>query len=135
MIKTFERFVAILLVTCLIGAGIYWVVNEYPGAFGAGGVMGGMEGRGRPQGVPPAFEPGGDASENTSLQGDGARGGFARGPGDGRGHGAHEGGLGSGRWILGMVKNVAIIAVVTLLVGSLQKVISLFTRKRLERAA
>ena len=142
MLKTSVRFLVILLVTCLMGAGVYWVVKSNPTAFGPGDFRGGMEGQGRPGGNSEGFAPGGNTTENNPPegfqsgvpQGQGNRPnrGFERGPGEGHGR---EGGLGSGRWIFGMVKNLAIIALITLLVGLFQKVISLFTRKRTTRVA
>lgn len=140
MLKTSGRLMVILLVSCLIGVGVFWVVKTYPGAFGAGGNMGGLEGRGRPERSTQGFGPGGGASANTFPQGSQAenfqapgnrpRGGFERGPGEG-----HEGGAASGRWVFGMAKNLAVIVLVTLFVGLIQKVFRLFTRKRSLRVA
>lgn len=114
MLKTMLRFMVILLVACLLGAGIYGIVQSNSTSLGAGNVFTGPgDGGNAPALASSGAAP--DATASQNLQD--------------RDHGSEDGFASSGA-ITGILRNIGVIALVTLVVASAQKLLSWVGRRR-----
>jgi hypothetical protein len=127
MLKFIGRFLFFLAVSILLAVGIYALVQRYPSALGLNGQLRGPESRGfsgeRFQGPPAGENDLGGGFPQVRQEMD-----FREG-----GHG-FEGRGGSALGLLGLGKNLVIIALITLAVVGLQKISGLIFRKRSVKA-
>jgi hypothetical protein len=118
MLKFIGRFLVILAVSVLIAGGMYALVQQDPSALGLSNQVRGPEGQlsqnRQFQGLPA----GGDSTNSGVIQ-SGQGTGFREREHDFEGRG------GSGMGFLGILKNLAVFALITLAVVGLQKLISL----------
>lgn len=123
--KTIARLLVILALCGLIGAGIYWFVQSNPALMGAGGLRPGHAG-GEGFSAERTFpsENGFPAGSRPALEG---RGEF-------RGEAHREGASLSPVAFLGILKNLAKIALITVLVWGAQKLFSSVSRRVVKTA-
>lgn len=135
MIKIIKRFIIISLVACLVAAGIYWLVQTNPSIVSSqDGLPGG--GRLRSEGYA-----GRDStfSEETFLDGRFSQNTFGNSPRQGFEGGSFDhnqlGGFLDTRSFGGIVRNLLIIALTTLVVLAIQKLFAVNKRRRLTHAS
>ncbi|MCU0485770.1 MAG: hypothetical protein MUC85_06615 [Anaerolineales bacterium] len=123
MLKTMGRILVILLAIGLVAGGLFWVGQNHPSLLGLEASHSGMlEERYRPgHGTGELFD------RSDTLREDLPMGGFPEGgmrshDGDGR--------LDSSRAVGGILRNILIIALITLLVVGIQKLYSWLFRRR-----
>jgi hypothetical protein len=123
MLKTMARFRVILLVACLLGAGIYGIVQSNFTTLAAGNGFSGPVEQGVSSGNAQAFASSGAASDATIGQN------FQDRDHDSEGESA------SGRAISGILRNMGVIALVTFGVVGAQKLITWVSGRRRSRTA
>lgn len=123
MLKTIGRIVVILLVIGLVAGGLYWIGQNHPAILGLGdNSLGFMEDGTRPER---------EAREMFDRDDDGLRNDLPLDfPGNGMRQHEGIGRLDSGRAWASILRNILIIAVITLLVVGIQKLYSWLFRRR-----
>ncbi len=119
MFKIIGRILVILLVSGLIAGGLYLVVQRNPSVLGTGD-------------RPTAFE--GGLRENFEQINNGSTLPQASTGSSDRPEHFKDGDLSIGRGFLGITRSLIVFSVITLLVVGIQKLFSLFNRKRPVRA-
>jgi hypothetical protein len=122
MLKTIGRLLVILLICSLVAVGIYWFVQHNPSALGAGTDTG-FEGQRRFEGNFQNQVTGVNASRLALLQNGQAGASRLRERG-------LEGRFSPGQASFGILRNIGIFALITILVAGVQKVFSRLFHKR-----
>jgi hypothetical protein len=125
MFKIIGRILIILLVSDLIAGGFFLIVQHNPSALGIGGRQAGFEGRLRRN-----FE----QVNNGSVLSQASNGSATRPARFRDGDRDFGGRVSIGHGLLGVTRNLLVFGSITLLVVSLQKLITRVTRKRPARA-
>jgi hypothetical protein len=122
MLRTIGRIMVILLVIGLVAGGLYWLGQTNPSILSLGDSLPGLmeEGTRPDRGSRELFERG-DATE-SGLSLDFQQDGMRLHNGEGR--------LDSGRAWTSILRNILIIAIITLLVTGIQKLFSWISRRR-----
>lgn len=121
MLKFTGRFVMVLLAACLTALALYAVVQTNTDALGLNGFPGEGERR--------QFSGGQNGAANeAAAEGAMPPSGFGEGRGEGRGE--HGGEAGSILGLAGVLKNLIVIAIMTLAVSAIQKVYATFFKRR-----
>jgi hypothetical protein len=118
MLKFITRFLIFLLLSCLIAAGLYGLVQRSPASALVGADRRGFAESGFSGSAPPNSA----AGQNLPQRG------F-------RGHDHFDGGASLDRGALGILRNLGLIALITLLVVGLQKLAALLPARRRVRVA
>jgi hypothetical protein len=121
MFKIIGRIIVIVLVSSLIAGGLYLIVQRNPSALGIGDRQAGFEGRldrnfEHLNNGSPLSQPSSRSATQPKHFRDGDR--------------DFGGGTSLGRGLLGIIRNLLVFSVITLLVVGIQKLFSRLNRKR-----
>jgi len=127
MLKFIGRFLVILALSIMLAFGIYWIVQRNPSALGLRNFPGGFEQRRFNNPNPQGLNTGANASQTGIQPGFEGRG-FGDGGRDFNGRSA------PGFGVIGILRNLGVIGLITLAVAGLQKMRAFAFRKHSVKA-